>query len=277
MRLMSDFPAESKPVKREVVVQCKNLTKAFGDVPVLRGIDIEIGRGDRVSLIGPSGCGKTTFLRCLNLLETPSGGHLRILGEDYAEERVNRPLKDLELARLRSKVGMVFQRFNLFPHLTVIENVMIGPLKVLRTEREQAVSIALTNLEKVGMAHRRDAYPRELSGGQQQRIAIARALAMSPEIMLFDEATSALDPERVGEVLEVMKQLALDGMTMVIVTHEMQFAEQVSSKVAFLDHGLIVECGPPEQVFNKPHHPRTRSFLSAVENRSVFAATGTEL
>jgi polar amino acid transport system ATP-binding protein len=234
---------------------------------VLKGIDLSVRAGEKVSIIGPSGSGKTTLLRCINYIETPSAGHVYVNGHLLGEKRVGEgyaALDDRTLARQRAEIGMVFQRFNLFPHLTVAQNIAIGPVKVLKTAQAEARARALELLDKVGLAEKRDAYPEMLSGGQQQRVAIARALAMRPKLMLFDEATSALDPELVGEVLNVMAQLASEGMTMIIVTHEMQFAEEVSDRVIFMDDGLIVEEGPPSRLFAAPAQARTQAFLSAV-------------
>jgi ABC-type polar amino acid transport system ATPase subunit len=251
------------------LVRVEGLVKSFGAHVVLNGIDLEVLPGQKLSLIGPSGSGKTTLLRCVNYLERPSGGHIFIDGEPIGEKLKNGryvPMTDRELARLRSRIGMVFQRFNLFPHLSAVENVMVGPVKVLGQPKDEACAAALALLDKVGLAAKADAYPDRLSGGQQQRVAIARALAMRPRLMLFDEATSALDPELVGEVLNVMRQLAIEGMTMIIVTHEMRFAESVSDKVVFMADGAIVEQGPPGQVFRSPEMERTRAFLRAIED-----------
>jgi len=258
---------------RRCLVKVVDLHKRFGPLEVLRGINLEVAVGERLSIIGPSGSGKTTLLRCINHLEKPSGGHVYIDGELVGEKVVDGryiEMKDREVARLRARIGMVFQRFNLFPHLTALENIMIGPVKVLRMPAAQAEAAAVELLRKVGLAHKRDDYPEMLSGGQQQRVAIARALAMRPELMLFDEATSALDPELVGEVLNVMRQLASEGMTMIIVTHEMQFAEDVSDRVIFMDDGQIVEEGPPHDLFRSPSHRRTQAFLRAVLEKQVY-------
>ncbi|HWL71640.1 MAG TPA: amino acid ABC transporter ATP-binding protein [Geminicoccus sp.] len=251
------------------LVRIEGLVKSFGTHVVLNGIDLEVQPGQKLSLIGPSGSGKTTLLRCVNYLERPTGGHIFIDGEPIGEKLKDGrylPMSDRELAKLRSRIGMVFQRFNLFPHLSAIENVMVGPVKVLRQSKAEARAAAMELLAKVGLAEKADAYPDRLSGGQQQRVAIARALAMRPKLMLFDEATSALDPELVGEVLNVMRQLAVEGMTMIIVTHEMRFAESVSDKVVFMADGAIVEQGPPGQVFRAPQVERTRAFLRAIED-----------
>jgi polar amino acid transport system ATP-binding protein len=249
------------------------LHKRFGDLQVLKGIDLAVAAGEKLTIIGPSGSGKTTLLRCINHLETPTQGHVYIEGELVGEKMVDGrfvEMKDREIARLRTKVGMVFQRFYLFPHLTAVENIMIGPLKVLKMSKADANTLAMELLKKVGLSHKCDVYPEKLSGGQQQRVAIARTLAMRPKLMLFDEVTSALDPELIGEVLNVMRQLAAEGMTMIIVTHEMQFAEDVSDRVMFMDDGLVVEAGPPHKMFRAPDHPRTRAFLSAVLDRQAY-------
>jgi polar amino acid transport system ATP-binding protein len=251
----------------EPLVRVQGIHKRFGPVHVLKGIDLEVRAGEKVSIIGPSGSGKTTLLRCINYIEKPSQGHIYINGHLIGEKVVDQvyaALEDRALARQRAEIGMVFQRFNLFPHLTVSQNIEIGPIKVLKTPPAEARAGALELLDKVGLTDKRDAYPEMLSGGQQQRVAIARALAMRPKLMLFDEATSALDPELVGEVLTVMARLASEGMTMIIVTHEMQFAEDVSDRVIFMDHGVIVEEGPPSHLFHAPSHARTQAFLSAV-------------
>ena len=254
---------------QEPLVKVTGLKKAFGAHVVLNGIDIEVMPGQKLSLIGPSGSGKTTLLRCVNYLERPTAGHVMVDGELVGEKRVGDryvPSSDRELARMRRRIGMVFQRFNLFPHLSALENVMVGPVKVLGRPKAEAREAALELLDKVGLAAKADAYPDRLSGGQQQRVAIARALAMRPRLMLFDEATSALDPELVGEVLNVMRRLAGEGMTMIIVTHEMRFAETVSDQVVFMADGVIVEQGTPRQVFREPAQERTRAFLRAIED-----------
>jgi ABC-type polar amino acid transport system ATPase subunit len=262
--------AEAVPVPSALdgpLVRVQGIHKHFGQLHVLKGIDLDVTAGEKVSIIGPSGSGKTTLLRCVNYIEKPSQGHIYINGHLIGEKAVGQgyvALEDRALAKQRAEIGMVFQRFNLFPHLTVLQNIEIGPVKVLKTPPAEARARALELLDKVGLADKRDAYPEMLSGGQQQRVAIARALAMRPKLMLFDEATSALDPELVGEVLNVMAQLASEGMTMIIVTHEMQFAEDVSDRVIFMDHGVIVEEGPPSRLFHAPSHARTQAFLSAV-------------
>ncbi|YAL84083.1 amino acid ABC transporter ATP-binding protein [Dermacoccaceae bacterium W4C1] len=249
------------------LVHAVNVTKAFHGNEVLKGIDLDVSEGEVVCLLGPSGSGKTTFLRCINQLETINGGRIWVDGEllGYSEggSRLQR-LKDKEIARQRAEIGMVFQRFNLFPHKTALENVMEGPVQVQGKKKSESREQAIALLDRVGLAERRDHYPSQLSGGQQQRVAIARALAMQPRLMLFDEPTSALDPELVGEVLAVMRELARDGMTMIVVTHEMSFARQVADRVVFMDGGVVVEAGPPQEVLGNPQHERTKSFLTRV-------------
>ncbi len=255
------------------LVRVRSLDKYFGTHQVLFGIDLDVLPGEKISLIGPSGSGKTTLLRCLNYLEQPSSGEIFFDGAPMGKSLRNgreRPATDAELSAMRAQIGMVFQRFNLFPHLTVAQNVMFAPMKVKGLTKDEARRRALTQLERVGLAAKADAHPDALSGGQQQRVAIARALAMEPRVMLFDEATSALDPELVGEVLQVMKSLAEDGMTMVIVTHEMEFAEAISDRVVFMDRGRIVEVAPPHRLFKDPQQERTRDFLSALHYRRAF-------
>ena len=239
------------------VISVNKLKKSFHGVEVLKGIDAEIDRGEVVCVIGPSGSGKSTFLRCLNLLEKPTEGHIFFEGDDLTDPKINLNLH-------RQKMGMVFQQFNLFPHMSIMENLTCAPVMLKKMTKEQAQNKALELLGKVGLQDRAQDYPRQLSGGQQQRVAIVRALCMEPDVMLFDEPTSALDPEMVGEVLEVMKNLARDGMTMVVVTHEMGFAREVASRVLFLDDGCIVEDGSPEQIFENPQSERLRSFLAKV-------------
>jgi polar amino acid transport system ATP-binding protein len=239
------------------VIKVVNLHKYFGDLQVLKGVNNEIHKGEVVCIIGASGSGKSTFLRCLNLLEEPTEGEIYIDGISHVEHK-----KDIN--KLRQKVGMVFQQFNLFPHMTATENIMLAPVRVKGMSQEEAREKAIELLRKVGLPDKDDEYPSKLSGGQKQRVAIARALAMDPEIMLFDEPTSALDPEMVGEVLAVMKQLALEGMTMVVVTHEMGFAREVADRILFMDEGVIAEEGTPEELFNDPKKERTRAFLSKV-------------
>ena len=233
------------------MIKVKDLHKSFGK------LDEHIEKGEKVVVIGPSGSGKSTFLRCLNLLETPTKGEIYI-----DDELINSPKADVN--KIREKMGMVFQQFNLFPHLTIMDNIILAPMKVKKISRQEATDKAKELLKKVGLLDKADSYPAQLSGGQQQRIAIARALAMDPEIMLFDEPTSALDPEMVGEVLGVMKDLADAGMTMVVVTHEMGFAREVASRVLFMDQGIIMEQGTPEKIFSNPENERTKSFLSKV-------------
>ena len=240
-----------------VLIKVDNLCKSFGDTEVLKGINAEIDKGDVMVVIGASGSGKSTFLRCLNLLEEPTSGSIYFEGVDITDFSI-----DINIHR--QKMGMVFQQFNLFPHMTVLRNLTLGPMKLLKQTKEEAEANAMRLLERVGLADRANAYPSQLSGGQKQRIAIVRALAMNPDVMLFDEPTSALDPEMVGEVLEVMKQLAKDGMTMVVVTHEMGFAREVGTDIVFVDEGVIVEQGPPSEFFENPKSPRLREFLSKV-------------
>ena len=239
------------------LIRVDGLYKYFGSNKVLRGISAEIDKGEVVVVIGPSGSGKSTFLRCLNLLEEPTSGTILFEGVDITDKNVN-------INTHRQKMGMVFQQFNLFPHMTVLRNLTLGPTKLLGMSREEAEKKAMELLDRVGLAERADAYPNQLSGGQKQRIAIVRALAMNPDVMLFDEPTSALDPEMVGEVLEVMKKLAKAGMTMVVVTHEMGFAREVGTDIVFVDDGVIVEQGSPDEFFNNPKSPRLRDFLSKV-------------
>ncbi|TPM05503.1 amino acid ABC transporter ATP-binding protein [Mesorhizobium sp. B2-3-11] len=255
------------------MVRIEGLRKCYGALEVLKDITLDVMRGEKISIIGPSGSGKTTLLRCINWIEKPSGGHVYIDGNLIGEKLVGGrhvAMDDRELARLRVGTGMVFQRFNLFPHLTALQNITIGPRKVLKMPATEAEAGAMTLLDKVGLTAKRDAYPEMLSGGQQQRVAIARALAMRPKVMLFDEATSALDPELIGEVLAVMRQLAGEGMTMIIVTHEMKFAEEISDRVIFMDHGVVVEQGKPEQLFRSPAQQRTQTFLRAVLGRQAY-------
>lgn len=240
------------------IIEVKNLKKAFGDNVVLKDITENIHKGEVVAVIGPSGSGKSTFLRCLNLLEQPTDGHIFIDGTDITDKKTN-------INKLRQKMGMVFQHFNLFPHLKVLDNITLAPMKLkVYKSKEELISRAKELLERVGLGDKADSYPAQLSGGQKQRIAIARALAMNPQIMLFDEPTSALDPEMVGEVLKVMADLAKEGMTMVIVTHEMGFAREVADRVLFMDGGYIAEQGSPEDIFSNPQNPRTKEFLSKV-------------
>ena len=254
----------------EALLRIVELYKRFGDLEVLAGLSLDVARGEKVAIIGPSGSGKTTLLRCINYLEKPSAGHIYIDGNLIGEKKNQGRfvhLSDRELARERREIGFVFQRFNLFPHLTALDNVTIAPRKVLNLSRDEAEARGREMLTKVGLAHKINEYPERLSGGQQQRVAIARVLAMQPKLMLFDEATSALDPELIGEVLRVMRQLAEEGRTMVIVTHEIQFASEVSDRVVFMDGGKIVEMGPPRQVIGNPQQPRTREFLKHIQQR----------
>lgn len=241
------------------IISIKQLKKHFnhGAIKAIDGVDLEIARGEVIVIIGPSGCGKSTFLRSLNLLEMPTDGNIYLEGVDITDHK-----NDINMHR--RKMGMVFQQFNLFPHMTVLKNLCIAPMKLKKVSKEEAEKKAMELLKKVGLEDRADAYPSQLSGGQKQRIAIVRALAMDPEIMLFDEPTSALDPEMVGEVLDVMKSLAKEGMTMVVVTHEMGFAREVADRVLFMDEGVVAESGTPEQIFNNPQNPRTQAFLSKV-------------
>ncbi len=240
-----------------VLIKVNDLKKSFGDIEVLKGITTDIKKGEVVVVIGPSGSGKSTFLRTLNLLEMPTGGNIYFEGTDITDPKVNINLH-------RRKMGMVFQQFNLFPHMNILKNMSIAPIKLLGMSKQDAESNALKLLDKVGLKDRADAYPSQLSGGQKQRVAIVRALAMNPDVMLFDEPTSALDPEMVGEVLNVMKDLAQSGMTMVIVTHEMGFAREVADRVLFIDEGVICEEGSPEELFSNPKSARLKDFLSKV-------------
>ena len=239
------------------VIDVQNLHKYFGDNEVLKGIDFHIARGEVVCVIGPSGSGKSTLLRCVNLLEEPTSGTILVDGEEITDP-------DADVDALRARIGMVFQQFNLFPHMTVLRNLTVAQEKVLKRGKAESLKIARANLEKVGLSDKADAYPAHLSGGQQQRVAIARALSMNPDMMLFDEPTSALDPELVGDVLAVMKDLAAEGMTMMVVTHEMSFAREVADKVVFMDGGVIVEEGLPADVLGNPQHERTQAFLARV-------------
>ncbi len=239
------------------MIDVKNLQKAFGHHEVLRGINEHIGKGEKVVIIGPSGSGKSTFLRCLNLLEEPTGGSIIFEGQNITA-------KETDINLVRRKMGMVFQQFNLFPHLSVKDNIMLAPVQLGVMKPDEAEKKAMQLLERVGLPDKANAFPKQLSGGQQQRIAIARALAMNPDVMLFDEPTSALDPEMVGEVLEIMKELAEDGMTMVVVTHEMGFAREVGTRVLFMDGGNIVEQNEPKAFFANPQHPRLKDFLAKV-------------
>ncbi|WP_332821193.1 amino acid ABC transporter ATP-binding protein [Pseudomonas sp.] len=255
-------------LSEEPIIEALGIHKAFGELQILKGISLQVRRGEVVVLIGASGSGKTTFIRCINLLEDIQAGRIRVNGRamGYRERPDGRLVRDSErnIARQRRDIGMVFQRFNLFPHMTALENIIEAPIQVLGLSRAAALEDARRLLGRVGLADKADHYPSQLSGGQQQRVAIARALAMKPQAMLFDEPTSALDPETVGEVLQVMKELAEEGMTMVVVTHEMGFAREVADRVVVLDQGELIEQGTPEQIFSQPQHPRTRAFLSRV-------------
>ncbi|HIU46935.1 MAG TPA: amino acid ABC transporter ATP-binding protein [Candidatus Fimadaptatus faecigallinarum] len=237
------------------MIYVKDLKKDFGELKVLKGVNQHIAKGEKVVVIGPSGSGKSTFLRCLNLLETPTSGQILFEGTDITSRKC-------DINAIRQKMGMVFQQFNLFPHLTVMDNITLAPVKLKRLTRDEAQAKAMKLLERVGLTDKANVYPRALSGGQCQRIAIVRALAMDPDVMLFDEPTSALDPEMVGEVLDVMKNLARDGMTMVVVTHEMGFAREVGDRVLFMDGGQVIEEGTPAQIFGAPRERRTQDFLS---------------
>ena len=242
------------------MIDVKNLYKEFGEdgqIKVLRGIDYHINKGDKIVIVGPSGGGKSTFLRCLNLLEVPTNGEIWFNGEQINSKKCN-------INRVRQKMGMVFQHFNLFPHKTILENLTLAPVKLKLMKKEEAKARAMELLERVGLPDKANAYPSTLSGGQKQRVAIARALAMNPEVLLFDEPTSALDPEMVGEVLDLMKELARDGMTMVVVTHEMGFAREVADKVLFMCDGVIAEEAPPDEFFNSPKNPRLQQFLQSI-------------
>ena len=242
-----------------IIISVKGLEKHFdeGKLKALRGVDADIRRGEVVVVIGPSGSGKSTFLRCLNLLETPTKGTVTVENVNITDPKVN-------INKHREKMGMVFQHFNLFPHMTILKNMTLAPMKLLKKSKQEAEEKAMNLLKRVGLADRANAYPSQLSGGQKQRIAIVRALCMEPQVMLFDEPTSALDPEMVGEVLDVMKQLAMEGMTMVVVTHEMGFAREVADRVIFMDEGKIVEEGTPDQIFSSPQQQRTKDFLNKV-------------
>lgn len=252
---------------------CQDIHKSFGNTPVLRGLDLEASKGDVVSMIGSSGSGKSTFLRCLNLLETPTSGEVIVHGEPiqfkHNRKGLRVPANQGQVERIRARLAMVFQNFNLWSHMTVLENIIEAPVHVLKVPRKEAIERAQAYLDKVGIHERKDYYPAQISGGQQQRAAIARALAMEPDVMLFDEPTSALDPELVGDVLRVMQKLAEEGRTMIVVTHEMAFARDVCSQVMFLHQGQIEEKGPPEQVFNNPSSERVRQFLAPNFQRTM--------
>ena len=254
-----DAPTTRKGRDTEMTaaIEIQGLHKSFGDLHVLRGIDFTVAPGEVVCVIGPSGSGKSTLLRCANLLERPTAGRVVLAGTDVTDP-------DVDIDLVRRRIGMVFQQFNLFAHLNVLENLTIAQRRVLGRGKEEAAQVARQNLARVGLADKEDSYPAQLSGGQQQRVAIARALSMGPELMLFDEPTSALDPELVGDVLAVMRSLADEGMTMMVVTHEMGFAREVADRVVFMDGGVVVEAGPPNEVLIRPEHARTRSFLARV-------------
>ena len=239
------------------LLKVENIHKRYGKEEVLKGVSFELKRGETKIVIGPSGTGKSTLLRCINRLSLPDKGHVWLGGEEITHSKSN-------INQLRAKIGFVFQDFNLFSHLTALKNVSIAPMKVMRMKKEEAAKLAMEELERVGLGDKADAYPAQLSGGQQQRVSIARALAMSPKLILFDEPTSALDPELIGEVLEVMINLAKDGMTMLVVSHEMGFARSVADEVIFMEHGVIVEQGPPQQLFSNPKHQRTEEFLHKI-------------
>jgi polar amino acid transport system ATP-binding protein len=251
----------------DALVEAEGVRKSFGSLEVLRGISLTVDRGQVLCIIGPSGSGKSTFIRCINHLEKIDGGRLLVDGHLVGYRRVGNKLHEMresEIAKRREDVGMVFQHFNLFPHMTVLQNLVEAPIKVKKTRKSEAVNFARQLLNQVGLAEKEKSYPSQLSGGQQQRVAIARALAMQPKLMLFDEPTSALDPELVGEVLDVMKQLAGGGMTMIVVTHEMGFAREVADQLVFMDGGVVVESGVPREVLANPKHERTKAFLSKV-------------
>ncbi len=252
-----NYRIQSAEEKSMDIISIKGLEKSFGELHVLKGITTTIKEGEVVVVIGPSGSGKSTFIRCLNLLEEPNGGQIIFRGEDICAPKA-------DVITARTKIGMVFQNFNLFQNLTILENITIGPMKIKKWSQEKAEKKAMELLERVNLAEKRDAYPSQLSGGQSQRVAIVRALAMEPEVMLFDEPTSALDPEMVGEVLDVMKNLARTGMTMIVVTHEMGFAREVGDRALFLDGGVIVEENTPVNLISNPQHPRTKDFLDKV-------------
>ena len=262
--MTTSSPSKSSPTKTPII-SIQNLVKSFGPIEVLKHINLDIYPGEVVCVIGPSGSGKSTLLRCVNMLETPTGGKVFIGSDEMTDP-------DCDLDKVRTHIGMCFQNFNLFPHLNVLKNLTIAQTQILKRSKTEAEKIARVNLERVGMAHKEESFPAQLSGGQQQRIAIARSLSMTPNLMLFDEPTSALDPELVGEVLAVMKSLAKEGMTMMVVTHEMAFARDVADRVVFMDGGYIVEEGPPEEVIGNPQEARTKSFLHRVLNPMVIEA-----
>lgn len=243
----------------QYMVEIQNLHKRFGDLEVLKGINMQVKKGEVVVILGPSGSGKSTILRCINRLEEPTGGKILVEGIDVTDRRT-------DINKMRQRVGMVFQQFNLFPHLTALQNVTLAPIRVQKRPKAEAEKLGLELLQKVGLAHKANSFPMQLSGGQQQRVAIARALAMKPDVMLFDEVTSALDPELVKEVLDVMRNLAMDGMTMMVVTHEMNFAREVGDRVILMDGGVIVEENTPDLFFTHPRHERTKKFLNMIKN-----------
>lgn len=244
-------------MENNVMIHVEGLCKSFGDLDVLTGVDIDIHKGEVLVIIGPSGCGKSTFLRCLNMLETPTDGKIYLDGTEITSPKTN-------INKQRQKMMMVFQHFNLFPHMTILENLTIAPIKLKKMSKSEAEKRAMVILKRVGLDEKANSYPSQLSGGQKQRVAICRALAMEPDVILFDEPTSALDPEMVGEVLDVMKELANSGITMICVTHEMGFAREVASKIIFFDQGKIAESGTPDEVFSNPKNPRLRDFLSKI-------------
>lgn len=246
------------------MISVKGLYKSFGDNTILKNIDLEVAKGETTVIIGPSGSGKTTLLRCMNLLETPDSGSIKI-GQNELRIDGKEKIKQSDIIALRKNTGMVFQGFHLFPHKTAVENIMEGQITVLKRSKQEAYDKAVVLLEKVGLSNKKDSYPHELSGGQQQRVAIARAMAMEPEVLLFDEPTSALDPELAAEVIKVMKDLSKEGMTMVVVTHKMSFAREAAHKVIFMDQGIIVESGTPEQVFDNTSNERLKQFLSIID------------
>jgi len=256
--------SKSRPIPEEPMIRLHNLEKSFGKNKVLKGINLEVARSEVLVLIGPSGSGKSTLLRCVNNLETPTGGEVTVDGERVNRTDLSARAFQKHINRVRTHMGMVFQHFNLFPHKTVLENILEAPTQVLDRNAAELTVEAMLLLDKVGLAEKRDSYPAQLSGGQQQRVAIARALAMRPSVMLFDEVTSALDPELVGEVLRVMEDLAAEGMTMIVVTHEMGFAERVADRVVFMAQGQIVEEGVPKEIFSNPREERTKRFLADV-------------
>ena len=252
-------------ITKEPIIQVKNLEKSFNDLHVLKGITEDISSGEVVVIIGPSGSGKSTFLRCLNLLETPTSGQIIFDGHDITDTSISNRKREKLIDGYRSEMGMVFQHFNLFPHKTVLENITMAPILIKKQPKKEAEAHALKLLERVGLVDKAKAYPPQLSGGQKQRIAIVRSLAMQPKVMLFDEPTSALDPEMVGEVLSVIKDLAKEGMTMAVVTHEMRFAQEAGTRIFFMDNGVILEKGTPKEIFENPQHPRLKDFLGKLQ------------